>query len=73
MKTLLHGFHAIAAQRGDGLRPEFLEMMSPSRMFPNIGEMENGAGARDHNFDRRDAAPECESCTEVVILPVRRR
>ncbi|MFK0166128.1 hypothetical protein [Rhizobium sp. NPDC090279] len=34
MKTLLYGLHSIAAQRGDGLRPEFLELATLMPAWP---------------------------------------
>lgn len=54
MTTLLHGFHAIAAQRGDGLHPELLRVMTlshapenaePSRM---VVMTNHHAGSGDH-------------------------
>jgi hypothetical protein len=36
MMTLLRLLHSIAAARGDGLRPELLEMITPSATWSDI-------------------------------------
>ncbi len=36
MMTLLRGLHSIAAQRGDGLRPELLRRLVPSAPWSDI-------------------------------------
>jgi hypothetical protein len=47
MMTLLRGLHSIAAQRGDGLRPEFLRMSTPSPAWDGIERTSSGAVAED--------------------------
>jgi len=69
MLTLLRGFHAIAAQRGDGLRPELLGMTSPSQAWSSIETMENASPIRGDDSDEKNASTERNSSTEVVILP----
>jgi hypothetical protein len=39
MMTLLRALHSIAARRGDGLRPEFLQMTTQSPPWPEIEKM----------------------------------
>lgn len=56
MMTLLRGLHAIAAQRGDGLRPELLEMITPSPAWSNIEKMGNAAPAERDNPSPNDEA-----------------
>jgi hypothetical protein len=36
MMTLLRNLHSIAAHRGDGLRPEFLDMATPSPAWAGV-------------------------------------
>lgn len=72
MMTLLRGFHAIAAQRGDGLRPELLEMMSPSRAWSNVEKMENARVADVATTMQTDTPAEGVTSAEIVVLPVKR-
>lgn len=72
MMTLLRGFHAIAAQRGDGLRPELLEMMSRSRAWSNVEQMENARVADGATTTQTDTPAEGVTSAEIVALPVKR-
>jgi hypothetical protein len=72
MMSLLRGLHSIAAQRGDGLRPELLEMLTPSAAWSTIEKKSdippaNGACAS------RDEGPEHRAPTvEIMRLPARK-
>jgi len=75
MMTLLRGLHSIAAQRGDGLRPELLEMTTPS---PAWAEVERMSGAMIIEDTEGKTAPEMErraqsQSAEVVVMPPRKR
>lgn len=47
MMTLLRSLQAIAAQRGDGLHPELLEMIMPSAVWSKIEKMGSAPPAKD--------------------------
>lgn len=73
MMTLLRGLHSIAAQRGDGLRPELLRMTTASPAWSGGEHM--GRTAYDQHTDGRPA-DEMEHLTRsarVVPMPLRMR
>jgi hypothetical protein len=68
MMTLLRGLYSIATQRGEGLRPELLEMVSPP---PQSSIAKMGDASPD-----KIASPELDKCArsaEIVALPVQKR
>jgi hypothetical protein len=59
MMTLLRGLHSIAAQRGDGLRPELLRVFTPSHAWTEVERVGSVAilddtGAKAVNETERD-------------------
>lgn len=68
MMTLLRGLHSIAAQRGDGLRPELLRMVATSPGWSEVERISNAAvnDDIDGKHERRSS-----QSAEVVALPPR--
>lgn len=63
--TLLRGLHSIAAQRGDGLRPELLRMMTPSPAWSGVERMSEAT----EGVDRKPADDLRIQTAEVVAMP----
>lgn len=57
MTTLLRGLHSIAAQRGDGLRPELLRVLSlePESLPSSPTVLADAEGPRKEKSSREDA------------------
>lgn len=70
MITLLRGLHSIAAQRGDGLRPEFLTMTSASTSPAKIEEIEGASRAQREQVIHGADAKVLDASTNVVPLPI---
>jgi len=69
MMTLLRSLHAIAAQRGDGLRPEFLEMTTPSPAWSNIEALVCAPAKTDAKRKPERWHPDAD----VVTFPIQKR
>lgn len=66
MMTLLRGFHAIAAQRGDGLRPEFLTMTAASPPWTKPEEIGDTSRA-PHAEANNDANGKAQDASTIVV------
>mgnify|MGYP000036967835 CR=1 FL=1 len=73
MITLLRGLHSIAAQRGDGLRPEFLTMTTPSPAWAGVERMGVTTTAGDAGGTSADRLVAGEKMAEVAVMPQRKR
>jgi len=73
MMTLLRGLHSIAAQRGDGLRPELLRMITPPPAWPGDERMGNAACGQDTDGKPADVMEQPTRSAEVVPMPLRKR
>lgn len=73
MMTLLRGLHAIAAQRGDGLRPEFLTMTTPSPGWAEIQRMSAITAVGTFDGKPIDEGGASAQTAEVVAMPQRKR
>jgi hypothetical protein len=73
MMTLLRGLHAIAAQRCDGLRPELLDMITPSPAWSNIEKMASAFPAKGASASQGEESEKPVSSAEIVTLPIQKR
>lgn len=72
MMTLLRSLHTIAAQRGDGLCPELLNMVAPSPAWAGLERMEHGIGvAKGARLD--GGAKGNGRSAEIVVLAAQKR
>ena len=73
MMTLLRGLHSIAAQRGDGLRPELLRMIKPSPAWSEVERIGRATIAEDTDGNPADEMERQVQSAEVVAMPLRKR
>ncbi|MBV7521220.1 hypothetical protein [Ensifer sp. ENS12] len=73
MMTLLRGLHSIAAQRGDGLRPELLRMITPSPALSGDERMGSAAIGEDTGGKPADEMEQPTRSAEVVPMLLRKR
>jgi hypothetical protein len=73
MMTLLRALHSIAARRGDGLRPEFLQMTTQSPPWPEIEKMAADGDPAETEESCASEVPENAPIAEILPLPVRKR
>lgn len=73
MMTLLSRLHAIAAQRGDGLRPELLEMITPSAARSGIEQMGSTTTLEHPDATASNDPAKHVPSAEVVTLPPQKR
>ncbi|PZP54081.1 MAG: hypothetical protein DI595_01185 [Agrobacterium fabrum] len=73
MMTLLHRLHTIAAQRGDGLRPELLRMISPSSTWSAIDDAARAASVSVESERSEQQQARDRLSAEIVVLPARPR
>lgn len=69
---LLRNLHTIAEQRGDGLLPELLERITPSRALSAIERTDSPAIVEDADAASLDPAQHVRSA-EVGAMPPQRR
>ncbi|KRD68196.1 hypothetical protein [Ensifer sp. Root278] len=73
MMTLLRGLHSIAAQRGDGLPPELLRMITPSPAWSEVERMGSAAIGQDTGGKPADEMEQPTRSAEVVPMLLRMR
>ncbi len=73
MMTLLQALHAVAAQRGDGLRPELLGTFTPIATRSAAGRMDGAASGENFGGNPADAKEERPRSAKVVAMPPRKR
>ena len=71
--TLLRGLHSIAAQRGNGLRPELLRMITPSPAWSGNERMGSAACGQDTDGKPASEMEQPTRSAEVVAMPLRKR
>ncbi|MEI3854353.1 MULTISPECIES: hypothetical protein [Ensifer] len=73
MMTMLRGLHSIAAQRGDGLRPELLRMIRPSQAWSGVEHMGSAACSQDTDSKPADEMDQPARSAKVLAMPSRKR
>ncbi|WP_143348570.1 hypothetical protein [Ensifer adhaerens] len=73
MMTLLQRLHSIAAQRGDGLRPELRRAFTPSWTWSEAERMDDTAAGENFGGNPADAKEEGSRSAQVVAMPQRKR
>jgi hypothetical protein len=73
MMTLLRGLHSIAAQHGDGLRPEFLRIITPSPACARVERLGSVAIVGDTRAKPVDEMERHTRSAEVVAAPLQKR
>jgi hypothetical protein len=72
MMTLLRALHSIAALRGDGLRPEFLQMTTQSPPWPEIEKIAADGDPAEAEEPCVGEVPQSAPAAEILPLPVRK-
>jgi hypothetical protein len=74
MMTLLLGLHAIAAQRGEGLRPEFLRMITGSSAWADVERMDGASSVENTDDDNPvEEIGKNDRSAEVVAIPLQKQ
>jgi hypothetical protein len=73
MITLLRGLHSIAAQRGDGLRPELLRILTPSSAWSGVERMGSATVGDDTDAKTADDMAKHARSADVVAMPLQKR
>ncbi|MBB6486132.1 hypothetical protein [Rhizobium lusitanum] len=71
MTMLLYNLHLIAAERGDGLRPELLRMMMRPTVLSNIGQTGEARRACEQAERNEEVATDHAAAAGIVEFPVR--
>jgi hypothetical protein len=72
MMTLLRGFHSIAAQRGDGLRPELLEMITRSPAWSGLAKLGEVTSFEEGNEKEGGENSQRPIEPQIIKLPTRK-
>jgi hypothetical protein len=73
MMTLLRGLHPVAAQRGDGLRPELFRTSTPSPAWVGGERLGSVAIVEDTGAKSVDEMERHARSAEIVVEPLQKR